>query len=528
MTSSDKEIRIIHEFLSALDERDLYEPLKHLFLAQGYQVWIVHGVHEHGKDLVGTKPAEHNLLVNVKKGDIDQHRWKTDVSPSLEEMMKRPINHTGVEESLPRRPVFAFNGILLPAVDQKVNEFNEYYRKKGDPELEIWDINRLALEFHEHLLSINLVGDSYLEDIQRLVFSISDKSLSRDYSNWFVDKHLHVKGSGFLAFRLAVLYVLRRAEAKNNPYAFFHFAEYALVKMWQKMHELGDFSALDNFDAVHEIYLNFLESWSESLNALFGKKAGLVDWEAGQSLEIISYPLRTFDALRRIAYLGFCSLLNNQKEKGDTFANTILKIIANNRAASTPLAEWNYGDLGLALTVLHATGHTSEARSWLFDLTDFLVSLYMQGYEVMPRGGQLSQIFHIIFPDRSKLLDEQSCLIPLLFEFAIILRAPEAFSTFRKRLVPSLRLYELGMPPENHELEIYQPKVINSVYREIHLPLTWRYALGNGHLVFRNLERRYTPIIHSRPQVLVLLSNVYRDRNFPEIWRQNTLSRHSN
>lgn len=345
MASSEDDIRIIQEFLYALDEQDLYEPIRHLFLAKGYQAWVVHGAHEHGKDLVATKPENHNLLVNVKRGNIDQHKWKTDVFPSLDEVMKRPINHTGVDESLPRKPVLAFNGVLLPAVDQKVNEFNEYYRKRGDPELEIWDVNLLATEFHNHLLSINLVGPSYLEDIQRLIFSISEQSLNRDFGRWFVDKHLQIQNPKFLAFKLATLYVLRRAQNKNNMYAFLYFMEYALVKMWQKMYEQKDFSALYNFDALHDMYISFLEAWYESMADAFERKSGLMDWDKGGALEIVSYPVRTFDAIRRVAYLGFYYLVNKNREKADMYAATLVRIISNNKAAGTPLADWNYNDL---------------------------------------------------------------------------------------------------------------------------------------------------------------------------------------
>jgi hypothetical protein len=228
--SKSNDIKIIQDFLRSLKEKDLYEPLHSLFLAQGYSAWIVHGSHEQGKDLVAIKPNDHALLISVKRGDIDQHKWKSDVSPSLEEMMKRPIRHTGVEESIKRKPLLVLNGVLIPPVDQKVVDFNEYYKKHDEPLLEVWDINKLSQELYEHLLLVDFFKGDFLEELQRLILSVGTEDIDTKIYRDFIRKYVSLEKDKFNAFRLALLCILRRAEAKGNPYAFFKFAEYTLVK----------------------------------------------------------------------------------------------------------------------------------------------------------------------------------------------------------------------------------------------------------------------------------------------------------
>lgn len=96
--------------------------------------------------------------------------------------------------------------------------------------------------------------------------------------------------------------------------------------------------------------------------------------------------------------------------------------------------------------MLRATDRYNEAKAWLFNLTDFLLLLYRQGYEPLPLGGELGQIFNVIFRDKDAPIDRHSYLIPLVFKFAIMLDAKEVFETFRSKINPRLRLYELGMP----------------------------------------------------------------------------------
>jgi hypothetical protein len=192
-----------------------------LFLAKGYDKAILfHDSQEHGKDIVVTNGI-HNILINVKKGDVAQHHWRKDVKPSLDEMMVSPINHVEIKESLPRRLLFVFNGELTISLSQELDRFNLWYKKRGEPELEVWSIHELALEFNKFLLSINLIVSEHLEDLQRLILSITIDSLDKNQALTFTNKYLELEQRKFATFKLAILYIKRTCEKKQNPYAFF-------------------------------------------------------------------------------------------------------------------------------------------------------------------------------------------------------------------------------------------------------------------------------------------------------------------
>jgi hypothetical protein len=116
--------------------------------------------------------GEYNILINVKKGRIDQARWSSDVQPSLTELMQTPIIHTEVNKALPKKPLLVFNDVMTTPVDQKMDHFNQFYRGKGEPEVEIWDINRLTMELNDYLFVTNLLNQYYLEDISIFILSI--------------------------------------------------------------------------------------------------------------------------------------------------------------------------------------------------------------------------------------------------------------------------------------------------------------------------------------------------------------------
>ena len=72
---NNNHISTIKKILLTFNEEHLYAPLQELFTLKGHQTRIIHGAHERGKDLIATKPGDYNLLISVKKGDINKDRW---------------------------------------------------------------------------------------------------------------------------------------------------------------------------------------------------------------------------------------------------------------------------------------------------------------------------------------------------------------------------------------------------------------------------------------------------------------------
>jgi hypothetical protein len=86
-----------------------------------------------------------------------------------------------------------------------------------------------------------------------------------------------------------------------------------------------------------------------------------------------------------------------------------------------------------------------------YEITDFLVTHYSSGYEILRLGKDLEEIFNSMIV-KEKLpysSDTESALFPLLFEFLVILDAREIFDTFKDRIQKPLGCYELLMIERN-------------------------------------------------------------------------------
>ena len=125
-----------------------------------------------------------------------------------------------------------------------------------------------------------------------------------------------------------------------------------LVKTWEKIFLLDNFSLIAKFDILHGIYLDALEEWANSMDNNFSKESGLFEVNSDSPLEIVFYALRTFDSIRRVAYLAYVKFLNDQNDDVEKHICRLMKIISNNKSAITPLCEFNYNDIGLALWIL--------------------------------------------------------------------------------------------------------------------------------------------------------------------------------
>jgi hypothetical protein len=74
-------------------------------------------------------------------------KWNTDLYASLNQLVIRPINHTEVDERLPRKHLLIFNGLMSTPVDQLMDDLNKHYQNAGVPLIEVWDINNVFRAF---------------------------------------------------------------------------------------------------------------------------------------------------------------------------------------------------------------------------------------------------------------------------------------------------------------------------------------------------------------------------------------------
>lgn len=75
------------------------------------------------------------------------------------------------------------------------------------------------------------------------------------------------------------------------------------------------------------------------------------------------------------------------------------------------------------------------------------------------------------------------------------------------------------MPEEKYENEIYENTYLNST----DVKLTTYNSFDKWKLFYNkrinDVNRKYSPIVKNRPFVLILITNIYRDRFFNDVWK---------
>ena len=172
------------------------------------------------------------------------------------------------------------------------------------------------------------------------------------------------------------------------------------------------------------------------------------------------------------------------------------------------------------------TKQHNYVTNWIWELIDFIINQHNLGYELMPLGSKFETVFEILFKNLEPKMDIKSHMLLLLFEFLILYNMQDAYEIFRGILNPRIVFCELVAPMD--ESKIYERDIaLSFTETKIKEPLEITWSLFKkshaNRILHLHKNRKYTPITHNRPFVLILLGNIYRDRYFPEIWRSKYL-----
>ena len=498
----------LKNYLKILQEVDVHEPLKNVFTSKGYRSYVTHNPNEKGKDIIATNDKE-NLLISVKKGDIDSSKWNRDVHPTVTKLIKTDINHSQVNENLPRRFILVFTGELKPMMADTIAEMNKNQHKLGEPIVEYWDINNLVNEFDEHLMNSSLFMS---EDLNEVLLSIKKDTFNTKSFKQYIDDQCLDKEPVIL--NLILLLILRKSQKVNNQYAFFFFIEYLLMKIWSKNSLESNLKVLDSslFDAINSNYVNELQTWIQKNKNIVNKKFGLFDDKAKIWSEIVGYPLRTHNFLRRICYL----MLNSDNPK--TYLNLLVNLLENNlHVLSMPIFEFQFNTVGLGLNTLIHASKLVEAKDWYKNIVRNLIFHFHEGYGILPLEKSICETGDFVLKKNKVGL---TSTIFILLEFSYILDDEESYkiiinwinNNFSNRIVK-----ETLLPIEKNEFELYTERILN--YQELRIDLSgiWDIDKKNYYNMLEKITRQYT--MGHKNYILLLIDSVYKDRILQEIWR---------
>ena len=141
-----EQYRALKDYLTELEEVELWELLEEYFAVRKVDVGIVHAPSEHGTDVLVHVSQEndflgqgYNILIQTKIGDLNLRRCR-EVLCQMFEMPYITLRHPVFHDAFPRRIVLVITGRVLAEARASLTEFNSHH----DFDIEVIDLNGLV------------------------------------------------------------------------------------------------------------------------------------------------------------------------------------------------------------------------------------------------------------------------------------------------------------------------------------------------------------------------------------------------
>ena len=92
---------------------------------------------EMGKDIITIAPDGTPCAFQLKAGNISLAKWRTEVSPQIEDLVVGQINHPSVDNSVPHRSYLVTNGNIAEEVSRAIDDRNRTWESQGQPYLHL-------------------------------------------------------------------------------------------------------------------------------------------------------------------------------------------------------------------------------------------------------------------------------------------------------------------------------------------------------------------------------------------------------
>jgi hypothetical protein len=360
---------VIEGFLTSSRELQMFLPFIELLeLSRFYDIHLIHGGTEFGKDIIAKKKDDSNHIIQfsfqLKAGDINLAKFKREVQPQLLEAHVNKLSHPNFDNSVPNKIIFVTSGTLLPPATIAFQEFNRYLESSLHAEpVETWEKQKLIVDFKNIGIepffdlhhSPELIG-SFFQFYSRItnndsistfdIESYSQQWLNYDWSNtinrlqilfesYYFSKLLLDKGKAYES--AMVLSALIRVLVKNKKYMEYseaieeYFHEIVMAHYSKVNSEYDpaipmtiDFSGIFNIFyhpisclktlELFSIYIVTLNKRSDDIETLFLK---ILDEQKG------SYRIISDNYAVSIVFISLALFKLNQRERLRKYLNNV-------------------------------------------------------------------------------------------------------------------------------------------------------------------------------------------------------------
>ena len=136
--------RIIENWLDKASERSFQLPYCYMLSAEGHTIIHLtrHCGMEMGKDIITIAPDGTPCAFQLKAGNISLAKWRTEVSPQIEDLVVGQINHPSVDNSVHHRSYLVTNGNIAEEVCRAIDDRNRTWESQSQPYLRLKTIVR--------------------------------------------------------------------------------------------------------------------------------------------------------------------------------------------------------------------------------------------------------------------------------------------------------------------------------------------------------------------------------------------------
>lgn len=162
--------KIIEHWLDKASERSFQQPFCYMLSTEGHTIIhsTRHSAMEMGKDIITIDPDRILCAFQLKSGNISLAKWRSEVSPQIDDLVCGPINHPSADPSKHHRSYLVTNGRIEEEVSRAIDDRNRGWARQGLPGFHLKTIVRGELFEKAKRLGTDL-WPSELTDVKTLL-----------------------------------------------------------------------------------------------------------------------------------------------------------------------------------------------------------------------------------------------------------------------------------------------------------------------------------------------------------------------
>jgi len=390
---------VLSQYIRSLKERDEFDRLlPDLLLAMDY-VPISKpqgGVRQFGVDAAAVGTAQDGvqelLLLVIKRGDIDRKTWDSgeqSVRPSLNEVLDVYLR-THVQpahSNLRKKIILASTGDLKQEVQPNWDGYITENAARAS--FDFWGADHIAVLVERHMLDEHIFSAESRTDLRKALALAAEIEYDQKDLHRLFCRLLGFSDDGKLAkpsTKLELIKSLRITNLSTQIYSKWSedegnlkqslvASERAVLWSWHRI----QLEQPDKRAQYYEPFLDIWRSYKDVAHRYFDKlqrHLRVQDGLSGYCGENAEFALVTFEQIGIIATIGLSQIFVATDEAGAihnlqnamVVADALAALISNNPVSGSPRLDGNVIDITLALILLAATDHLTEAAKWLEEL----------------------------------------------------------------------------------------------------------------------------------------------------------------